>query len=393
MKLNDIRALRNILGDKIDEENDHDDFLKRQIPKQPLKKLSLGKLPRKDMYGRNLDTTSPDSFANMDPKVREQNISDLTNKDSVSQTFVIREKEKQQRDPMNPELKRISEELEIEKKKRALEELRDPKNRESDYYKKEAKRLESQALLGAMAPRQAPSPTSKSYNIPVGGKHKLEFFLPTNKGVQKGFQNFQKNFAQPVSQNLSYSAGGGVVGEFGDETSGRKLQKSIQAKQQYISYLAAKYNKKGYDIKNESDLLRISTVGERSKIQQLNNIINADQRSISNTGFLSGRGNTAVLSRTRSQSQNPNIIEMARVGGRREGFGSFSPEATSRLGVSQNLSAISRENKFGVMFDNSGTSSADKLVRIIGKAPDSGESKMGKYMKKFDNDKLRRMMK
>jgi hypothetical protein len=170
--------------------------------------------------------------------------------------------------------------------------------------------------------------------------------------------------------------------------------------------------KKGYNIQNENDVLSVANYGERQKIQLLNQEIGNSRTLVSNRGFMSGTGARAIAYSGRSQSQNltiPKINSLASMGGPRDNYGSFSPEAMGRLSVGQGLTTnvggypvtMTPENKWGVLFNNtSSLNSTDKLTRIIGKAPSPGsqrpEDKLDKYMNKFNsgnfNNKIKKLL-
>jgi hypothetical protein len=383
MKLNDIRVLRNILGDKI-EDDDHDEFLERKVPSMEIKKLNLGKMPKKDMYGRNLE--APHLSDEEKKKVAEKAYDYMQEKGTRTVNTD---------DPLQQELTRTTKELELEQKKKKLAELRDPRNKQIENIHQYAKYQEAQALSNMLTPRRQ-EPTSKpmGFNIP-GTQKRFEVPIPTMHGLQKGYQSFSRNVATPLTENLGFTAGGALVGEFANEQASKKLQKAVSLKQQYMSYLSTKYNKKGYNVRNMADLRNVASDKEIKRLENLDTDIQRDQRTAGTMGFMSGTSGRAIMQRSRNQSQNTNIKGMTQIGGQRTNIGSFGSENLSRLGVTQNLTSVTPENKWGVLFDNNQTTSTDKLTKLIGKAPEpvpGSHRKLDKYIKVLDTDKVRKFL-
>lgn len=373
MKINDVAILRNIIGDQTDDE--HTDILHRKIPSFKMKQLNLKKLPKKDIYGRNL--TAEDEAviqaAGGKPSLMPYTTSDPDKKDEAFQ-----------------------QKLKDFEKQKALDKIaayNNPMTKRTTELKQQADLLQAEAVARLLAPKRQ-EPLSKKVFLSKDKEHGRYINVPTTAGFYKGFERFSKNVATPMTRNLSYSAGGAIVGEFGDEVSGRKLQKSIKAKQMYVAYLTTKYSKKGYRISGEADLYGVVSPGEERKLYELNELINRDQQLASSKGFMSGAGGSAVLRRTRSQSQNVDVGRLTAIGNRREVPGTFAPESFGRLGVNQSLTSVTPENKWGVIFGGSSGTSVDRIAGLIGKAPDPGTKtlKMGKYINPFDIGKSKNSM-
>lgn len=377
MKINDVAILRNIIGDQTDDE--HTDILHRKIPSFKMKQLNLKKLPKRDIYGRNLTAEDEDVIkaAGGKPSLMPYTTSDPDKKDEAFQQKV----------------------KDFEKQK-ALDKIaayNNPMTKRTTELKQQADLLQAEAVARLLAPKKQ-EPLSKKVFLSKDKEHGRYINVPTTAGFYKGFERFSKNVATPMTRNLSYSAGGAIVGEFGDEISGRKLQKSIKAKQMYVAYLTTKYSKKGYRISGEADLYGVVSPGEERKLYELNELINRDQQLASSKGFMSGAGGSAVLRRTRSQSQSltvPRVSKLTEMGTPKGEYGSFGPEALSRLGVTQSLSrGLKPEDKWGVIFGGSSGTSVDRIAGLIGKAPDPGTKtlKMGKYINPFDIGKSKNSM-
>lgn len=400
MKLNDVRVLRNIIGDKIDE-NDHDEFLERKLPTMTMKKLDLKKMPRKDIYGRNLDTSDPDSFAN--PDNRKENIEMLTGKEykeykEVNPRNIDVSSQKEKEEAYKKDLDRRKDIRKLEDEERTYHYEQENKDKE-----REIKRRQLEIIAGIMKPKPKPQTTMP---VTINGNQVKAFGvglrIPTREGVNKFFNQYS-NAASPRLTELSLNAGGALVGEFGEEASTRALQKSLATKQGYMQYLKAKYEKKGYRVNNESDLMKVANDKERARLQTLSTGIQTSQRNVASTGFMSGSSGRAMISGTRQHSTNMNILAMTQIGNRETPRSSFESENFGRAGVNlmlpQPTGKLTPENKWGVLFDQPSSISTDKLTRIIGKGPSplpGQEAKLDKYMKKFNSnefkDKVKRLL-
>jgi hypothetical protein len=432
MKLNDVRVLRNIIGDKQD---DGDEFLERKIPEFKMKTLDLKKMPRRDMYGRNLDTTDPNSFAN--PKNKKEAMHALgfeypdypsninvEYKDVNVNTGGRPTTPTKTYDTRDAEMEKLKKEIEALEKRKQYERLREKvENYDSEKAVREKEREIKLAQLGIISnimkprikePGSRPLMTLDKTGRPTQAKI---FGLPLRVPTQTGINRFYKgvgNAVQPRLEKLSYMSGGGPVGQFSDEESAKRLQKSIREKQSYTQFLSQKYSKKGYNVRNESDLMNYASDKEKARLTNLGMGVEQAQRGAATMGFMSGTSGRALISGTRQRTTGMNIIPMTSIGNKEIPSGSFASENIARFGVNRNLSPpqsqsgerigerLTPENKWGVIFNTSNTTnSADRLTQIIGKAPSPGgtprpEAKLDKYMKVFNtsdfNNKVKKLL-
>lgn len=381
MKLNDVRVLRNILGDKADDDND--DVLKRKVPKMEMKKLELGRLPSMSVPG--VKSRMPISIARdmtgknyVDPR-KKQVVEGLINKE-------YKDYNEEQPRVVNTDNEKSIRQAEMEKMKS-----------EREYADEKSKWLKSKAeqeLLEAYTKPRTKEPTMTKINLFTNKQGKpVGLPIPTMAGVRHGYSEFQK-IAGPMTERLSYSAGGAVMGEFGDEASGRKVNVAIGNRQRYLQYLTQKYMKKGYRVSNEADLYPIINYKEKQRLNELTQVISKSQNLASNRGFMSGSGAGMIIGRSRNQSQNANFPQMTQIGRSNTVVGSFGPETLSRLGVTQSLTGVTPENKWGVLFENGGKSSTDKITQILGKSPQPVpvKTKMDKYIKVLDSEKMKKFI-
>jgi len=410
MKLNDVRVLRNILGDKLDND-DHDEFLERKIPTMTMKKLDLKKMPKRDMYGRNLEVpTGATKEVMMEAIKGEKTAQEIKDGIEIKKEVVDNRSEN---DKKLKELQkaRTIRQLEIEQKlasqdpeyeKRLLAREREKEEIKSANALQYYKTIQNITRPRPREPGMMPvTVMGEQVKIPLGPNKKvgIPLSIPTRTGVERFYKGFQKTVA-PWTDRLSYSAGGAIVGEFGDEQSSKVLQRSIAERQNYIQYLSQKYSKKGFMIRNENDLLNVATDKEKAKIQNLSLGVQSRQRSAASMGFMSGTSGQAIISGTRSRSTSMNILPMTTMGRTQVTPGMSSQESMARLGITQNLSKLTPENKWGVIFNETPGNTADKLTRIIGKAPQPGmqrpEDKLDKYMNKFNtgnfNNKVKKLI-
>lgn len=368
VKLNDIRVLRNILGDGI---NDDDDFLKRTLPKFMPKRLNLGRLPKKDMYGRNLEGETAR---------REETIAAITGQPTSPAIIKYKEdyggggeKPKKEKEYLIEDISVSPEEYNANKALRLKEynahkALSHEKQQAMMRLEKYKAEQELEKLQGIEAPPQLER--NVSFTIPFvrrKGGGNVQLRVPTFQGVAKGMERFSR-LASPKIENLGAIAGGGMIGPFQEPGATKKLNQAYLAYSAYIQYLNGKYLKKGRPIRNEQDVIAFGTLQEKKKIQDLRNEINKQQQHVASTGFLSGTGGTSVLGRVRQTTAAPNLTPFVQVGTPQQSYGSYAPEALSRLGISQGLRAPS--DKFGIYLGRVG--GPEKIASILGKRPDTG---------------------
>lgn len=379
MKINDVRVLRNIIGDKAVDDDGNEDVLKRKIPKMEMKKLEIGRLPAMSIPG--IKSRTPTSIA----------------RDMVGKNYVDPEKKRKVEGLTDKEYKDYSEEqprivntdTEQSKRQADIEKFK----ADTQYEEKRADYLRSKAKADILEAYTKPRPVEPTSMKIFQKEGKGGISIPTMAGVRQGYKEFQK-IAAPMTERLSYSAGGAVMGEFGDEASGRKVNVAISNRQRYLQYLFQKYMKKGYRVNSEADLYPLINYKERQRINELTQGISKAQNLASNRGFMSGSGGGMIIGRSRSQVQNANIPQMTQIGRSTTVVGSFGPETLSRLGVTQSITSRTPENKWGVLFEGESRSSTDKITQILGKSPQPVpvKSKMDKYIKVLDTEKIKKFI-
>ena len=433
-ELNDVRVLRNILGDG---KADEDPFLTRELPKFKMKRL-----PKKDMYGRNLEeppeepidkanlfkkfgrgfqqvehgyfNTVQKGFSPSPPQPRTPGRIMSYVQDSRSgfiPNWKLGKRPVIDKFGRNLEFTGYTETLpagvykdQIDRKYVSGElvgikptEVTVSQERAEPYTKyltteektaaAKAEHATKIAKLQSEARQKELEVASKElgYNTKLAEYKKQQSeidALQQSQAVEVGrtpierfFKSTQRTIS-PLVENLSTNIGGGFAGQFQSEAATKEYSNAVLALNSYMEYMKSKYKKKGIVIREEYDIIAVGTAGEKKRIQELKNDIQKKQGVITSIGFLSGGGATAIRNRL---AQTQNLEPFTQVSGG-SNLGSYTPEAFGRLGVSQGLRSIALENKWGALIGSGG--GADKITQLLGKGPDpsGAREKLKRYL-------------
>lgn len=340
MKMNDIRVLRNVLGDKIDD-NDHDEFVHRKLKQMTVPKLNLGRLPKKDMYGKNLEEGEFASFDTGTPEQREETLSKLTGMKVYEAG--LQPRSKSQKDTENEQLEKLDRQIKLKEK---------------------------QLMLTALTP------------VPEPEKGKFE----------RGVDAFRSKIATPIVKSLNVRGSGiSSIGAFEDKGATDRLSAANLERQYFLRKMREKYGKKGYSTGTDESVRNlVITYGGSREIARLRNLednLRAAETSAARSGFTSQNRGGFISSQIRQQSASANIQKLTDFGPRNVEYGQFAPEAVGRLGVNQALQTSDPMNKWAALTGNVGKNDINKITNILGKSPNPGTFNAPDKIKGFTNSK------
>jgi hypothetical protein len=433
IKFNDVRILRNIIGDKYDDGDDLPKYTPKKLnwdkwtqnrEEQKLKIIDLTKLD-KPVYkgGAGLDL-SPKAFnpqaqaeATLGAKEvlsgwREEAAGEREAKFAKEQARYARQKEIQEGIDIAAERKRQDKESErirkfneaqseaeirssqreekarragsVEKERIAAEE----KDRERQY--KSDKLAFDKLKLEKSAPRllaeeerlglKEQSEARRQWEKDQIQRRKDEADAGLIRYEQSIFGQFlgpKSRFVQTsgrVAENIGQNLGGSILGPFSDPGASKSLSNAITSRNAYIELVKQRYRSKKppQTLTGASDIMAIGTAGERKRLTELNRAVERSQSVAQTTGFMGGTSGQFMIGRARQQS-SPNLYPFTQIGARGGNLGTFGPEALSRMGVTQSLTSIHPATKWDTIFSRGTTPEAtDRISFLLGKTPDSG---------------------
>lgn len=438
MKLNDVRVLRNILGDKYEDEGPM--ALKRYEPKK-LVNIALPNMPA--AFGLKKDEWSWDAKLGKLPKVKllrgtgklEQYQSeskdakpvDIPQKEDKQPSFKMLRSTVQKGIESSPEnIERFKKlyardiERDLQRKEKglrqqaaedaltALEEQKKFTERQRSALgiktrdEREAELFEQQIALTKQQRGMLEEQRYGSLAEEKAAQAGLALQLESSKTAvqeqrnreqigqlrfeQTRFGQFLKGpyikTAERVTENIGENLGGSIVGPFTAPGASKNVKDAITTRNAYIQLVKRRYETKKPPIKlsGPADIMAYGTAGERKRLAELNRGVERSQAVAASGGFMGGASGQFILGRTRHGTSSANLSPLTRLGTGGGGTGSFSPEAFSRLGVTQNLSAIRPESKWDTLLSRGGGGSMDRIAQMLGKTPNPVGARVKKVL-------------
>lgn len=187
-----------------------------------------------------------------------------------------------------------------------------------------------------------------------------------------------------VAENIGQNLGGSILGPFSDPGASKSLSNAITSRNAYIELVKQRYRSKkpSQTLSGASDIMAYGTAGERKRLNELNRAVERAQSVSQTTGFMGGTSGQFMIGRARQQS-SPNLYPFTQIGARGGNLGTFGPEALGRMGVTQSLTAIHPATKWDTIFSRGRTPEAtDRISFLLGKTPDpnSGMAKLKRFL-------------
>lgn len=170
--------------------------------------------------------------------------------------------------------------------------------------------------------------------------------------------------------NIGTQLGGSIVGPFTEAGASEKLTAALRNRAAYLDVLKRRYQlrRPPISINSVQDVLTYGTPTEIKKIAELQRAVERAQSGIASSGFMSGVSGQAIIGSTRRPR---NILPLTQVGYKGREYGSWTPEAFARLGVTQSITAMTPQTKWGTLLGR-GAQSTNRIAELLGKAPDPG---------------------
>jgi len=429
IKLNDIRVLRNILGDKYEDDKEF------TLPKYEPKKLNWGgwtmpklssKFLSKDKWSWNeklgklevYDTSTPEipaSYYTPTEKVSTPFTADTKAAEFAAAALAAETPEVEQKTRTRAK----AEESELAKRNTALaqqlkfmEDYRNLREQEAalewatspeglrmagEERIEKARKQREAAEIGRIGKSAYEAKTQATYlksqmeyakaqQLAEAKAQELEGARGLVKFEQSAFGQFLKGpwtkTAGKAVENIGQNLGGSIIGPFSDPGASSKLRQAILNKAAYMDLIRRRYQNKSppITISNENDILAIGTATERKRLVDLNRAVERAQTGVAATGFLSGASGKTIIGRAR---RTPQLQPFTQVGYGSVGYGAFSPEAYGKLGVTQSLTSLSPGAKWDALLGRGSAAgeSSDRITRILGRKPDP--EGVGDKLKRF----------
>ena len=367
MKLNDIRVLRNILGDKYKDGEEDEVSLARYTPKKMntiiLPKMSENFKLKGDAWSWNKKVGKKDPDLSWTINVPPEQVISYDNTKIKPSPIPVDSVSTIQK--MN---KNVLERTALLKAQRDLEKVEFESLPESRAYDRN-KLLLDQEMKRQYVEQSGIQLLQAQQNTALA-QRKSRGDVGLRRYEQSGFGQFLKGpwtkTAGKVVENIGQNLGGSIVGPFTTPDTSKRLNDTQLAKSAYMDLLRRRHSKKGETINTPADVEALGTLTERKRFRELTHAVERAQQIAASGGFMGGGSGQMIIGQARRQ---PNLQQFTQVGGGSQ-YGSFSPEAFGRLGVTQSLRAIRPENKWDNLLSRGTGAPNDRVAQILGKTPD-----------------------
>lgn len=443
IKFNDVRVLRNIIGDKYDDDNELPKYTPKKLnwdkwtqnrEEQKLKILDLTQLSKPTGRGGGGIDMSPKAFtpqAQAESTIGAREV--LTGwreeaagerESQVIKTQTRFEKQRQIQEGLDADADRrrqermLKEQLRFDKAQSEAEiklSQREEKSRQAGNVEKERIAAQEREATRKSAGEKREFEKWKIEQtaprlLATEERLKLQEEFEAQRQAQKREAQHQKDEADAglirfersafgqflgpksrfvqtagrVSENIGQNLGGSILGPFSDPGASKSLSNAITSRNAYIELVKQRYRSKkpSQILSGASDIMAYGTAGERKRLTDLNRAVERAQSVSQTTGFMGGTSGQFIIGRTRQQS-SPNLYPFTQIGARGGNLGTFGPEALGRMGVTQSLTAIHPATKWDTIFSRGRTPEAtDRISFLLGKTPDpnSGMAKLKRFL-------------